>query len=146
MRALIDGLEKQLQAFEQLRGVKVKAFGWYSDEPPHPSECPAVNIYPRGKTRERLFIMGADPEYDVNPEIGIICWHQSIKSLRDAFEKCETLAETVQDLLAEINARNTLSAHHFETSIDEFVDFDYEQTCMYAAIIVFKATQTETHS
>jgi hypothetical protein len=146
MRALIDQLENELQAFEELRGVNVKAFGWYSADVPHPSECPAVNIYPRRKPGERVFIMGADPEYNVDVEIGMVCWHYSMKDLREAFNRCENLAETVQSVLAKINARNSLQVHYFSTTIEEFVDVEYDNSFMYGAEVVMTARKSETRS
>jgi len=146
MRAFIDQLEKELQEVEELRGVTVSAFGWYSDEVPHPNECPAINIYPRSKNRERVYLIGADPEYDADPEVAMICWHQSPNGLKEAFERCEELAEKVQDLLAKINPRDTLGVHHFSTRVEEYVDYEYEETSMYGAIVVITARKSETHT
>ena len=146
MRAFIDQLEVELQGAEELHGVTVKAFGWYSDEVPHPNECPAVNIYPRSKERERLFLIGADPEYNVDPEVGLICWHWSPNDLREAFERCEALAEKVQEVVAKVNARNAFNVFHFSNRIDEFVGFEYDETSMYGTIVVITARKSETHT
>jgi hypothetical protein len=145
MRAIIDQLESELQEVEALDGVTVKAFGWMSDEVPHPNECPAINLSPGSKERDRVFLMGADPEYDAYPIIRAVCWHYG-EDLKVAFENCEELAETVQTVVSKISARDTLGIHHFETGIEEYLDYEYEETLMYGAIVAIKATTSETHS
>ena len=146
MRALIDGLEKQLKDNNEFRNCRIKAYGLSTDELPDPDMVPYINIKPRGKPRDREFFIGTTTKlYVVEPEIELHVWESSINSLREAFEACEELTERVLDFMANISAA-TLGVDWHEEQIESFEDDRWEQTFYYMAVILFKARLDEDYS
>lgn len=141
MRAVIDQLKKELELAEALQRVTVTAFGPTFELP---AKMPAINIVPRGKPRERQFIIGANPEYDAELQIELLCYTQAL-NLRDAFEKCETLAETVQTVLSNVDARDTLGVHYFSTQIETYEDAEFDAAFIYGAVILLTASVEENY-
>lgn len=139
MRSLIDMVEKYLGEHPAMAGVTVEAFG---DTFEIPENIPYVNILPRSKPRDRIFLIGGDPVYNVSPEITIEVWEVSAESLRDAFEKCERLAENMLTALANLTATNLGVIVH-EEQIEEFMADHWELSFYYMATILMKARMDE---
>lgn len=142
MRALIDAVEKVFKDHPDLHGITIKSFGptWEL-----PEDMPYINVLPRSKERERKYFLGSDIHYDVTPEVEIHIWESSIEDLRTAFEKCETLAEKVLDILADVST-TTLGVNHHESMIETYEDNFYELNFYYMAVIVLKANQDESYT
>jgi hypothetical protein len=142
MRARIDQLYIELSQVEELRNVHVAALGPTGEIP---SKYPYVNITPARMPRTRTFLIGADPEYEEEPQIRLWCWQRSTRNMRDAFDRADELANDVHDVLHKINARTTLNCHYFTTEIEDYIDAMYENWFLYGIVILMTLHKTETH-
>jgi hypothetical protein len=142
MRALIDAVDKALKDHPDLSGVTIQSYGSTYQIP---EDVPYINVVPRSKERERQFIIGTNIQYDVFPEVEIHVWESSMESLREAFNKCEDLAEKVLDILADVE-RTTLNVNTHESQIESYEDGEWETTLFYMATIVLKTTKDESYS
>ena len=143
MRDIVDQLRDELSRAEQMLRVKVDAYGPVTVIP---DDYPYVNILPRSKRRSRVYYLGiTTKEYNTNPEIEIHVFHASTDSLREAFYRCETLAETVQALLAAVPAA-TFGVDYHESQIETYDQGQYERGFIYRAVILWAAKTREAHT
>ena len=142
MRARIDQLEIELKQVEELHGVHVAALGPTGEVP---TKYPYLNITPARMPRTRLFIIGGDPEYEEEPQIRLWCWERSMKSMRDAFNKADTLVNTLNTVLYKISPLNTLGCHYFTTEIEDYIDSMYENWFIYGIVVLMTLHKTQVH-
>lgn len=142
MRARIDALEKALKDDARLNGVHIESYG---DTSLIPEFVPYINIVPRRKERERNFVIGSDVLYVEKPEIDLEVIESSVEGLREAFDKCEDLVETVLDVLADISS-DALDVHHHESMVDEYDQGNWENSFYYRAVILWQGTKDKTYT
>ena len=142
MRARIDALEKALKEDVRLQGVHIESYG---DASVIPEFVPYINIVPRRKPRERQFVIGADVLYVEKPEVDIEVIESSVKGLREAFDKCEDLAETTLEVLADISS-DALNVDHHESMVDEYDQTVWESSYYYRAVILWQGTKDKTYT
>ena len=131
---------------DSLRNCFIKAYGLAAGEVPDPESVPYLNIKPRTKARERMFLIGQERRiYNTEPEIEIEVWESSAGSLRDAFEKCEELTEDVLDYLSAIS-NASLGVDYHQEQIESYEDIRWEDTFYYMAIILMRANMDEEHT